>query len=199
MFGENYFTYPRFYSQMVSLFHDGCHFVEVGSWKGRSAAFMAVEIHNSGKKIKFDCVDTWKGSETEEQHQNDKFVKTDTLYEKFLENTRRVNHIITPIRKSSVEAAKDYADASLDFVFIDGDHRYECVLEDIKAWLPKIKNLGVIAGHDYGWCTDVRKAVHEVLGIGEGGYSDSYEEGYSSYDDDFGEGCWVYQVITEKE
>ena len=58
--GQDWFTYPQLYKGMVEKFNEGSHFVEVGVWKGRSASFMAVEIHNSGKKIKFDCVDTWE-------------------------------------------------------------------------------------------------------------------------------------------
>ena len=60
MFEEGYFTYPNLYHNMVKMFPTNSHFVEVGVWKGRSAAFMAVEINNSGKNIRFDCVDTWK-------------------------------------------------------------------------------------------------------------------------------------------
>jgi len=49
MFEEGYFTYPNLYHNMVKMFPTNSHFVEVGVWKGRSAAFMAVEINNSGK------------------------------------------------------------------------------------------------------------------------------------------------------
>ena len=45
------------YKKMVDRFDSGSHFVEVGAFLGRSAVFMAVEIINSGKNIKFDCVD----------------------------------------------------------------------------------------------------------------------------------------------
>jgi hypothetical protein len=155
---------------------------------------MAVEINNSGKVIRFDCVDTWKGSFTEEPHQNDLSVKSGTLYEKFMSNTERVKHIITPIRGDSVSVASQYADDSLDFVFIDGDHRYECVKADIEAWLPKMKSGSILAGHDYGWCEDVRRAVHEVLGEGTDSYTDRYGIGYKSYDDPWGEGCWIINI-----
>lgn len=56
--GEDWFTYPNLYKEMVEKSSNGSLFVEVGSWKGRSASFMAVEILNSKKDIKFDCVDT---------------------------------------------------------------------------------------------------------------------------------------------
>ena len=194
MFEEGYFTYPNLYSFSVQNFPTNSHFVEVGCWKGRSAAYMAVEIHNSGKSIRFDCVDTWAGSVTEEPHQTDEYVQSGTLYEKFLSNTETVKHIITPKRGDSVEMAESYEDDSLDFVFIDGDHRYEFVKADIEAWVPKVKSGGIVSGHDYGWCTDVRAAVHEYFGEGEGKFEDQYGVGYASYSDPWREGCWIVKI-----
>lgn len=193
MFEDGMFTYPNLYKRMVDLFSNGSHFVEIGSWKGQSASFMAVEIHNSEKNIKFDCVDHWgdlPGTPNSEEY----YVKNGILYEKFLSNTERVKHIINPVRLDSMTAVKNYEDRSLDFVFIDGDHNYDPVVADIKAWLPKIKQLGVLAGHDYGWCEGVRRAVHDTLGDGVGKYEDRYGVGFSSYDDNHKEGCWVCQV-----
>lgn len=53
------------------------------------------------------------------------------------------------LRQDSLEAAKAIADGSLDFVFIDADHSYEGCKADIEAWLPKVREGGFIAGHDY--------------------------------------------------
>jgi predicted O-methyltransferase YrrM len=158
---------------------------------------MAVEIHNSGKTIRFDCIDTWKGSLNEDPHQNDQYVKNGLLYEKFMSNVDRVKHIITPRIGDSIELSKTYEDDSLDFVFIDGDHSYEAVKADIQAWLPKVKSNGLLAGHDYGWCESVRKAVHEVLGNGDEEYTDSYGKGFRSYDDPWREGCWMINIESE--
>lgn len=52
------------------------------------------------------------------------------------------------IKGSSVEAARDIPDGSLDFVFIDADHREEAVRADIEAWRPKVRPGGRLAGHD---------------------------------------------------
>ena len=49
----------------------------------------------------------------------------------------------------SLEAAKQIPDASLDFVYIDANHAFVDVVNDIDAWLKKIKPGGIIAGHDY--------------------------------------------------
>ena len=142
---EGWFNYPNFYKRMTDKMVDGSHYVEIGSWMGSSVAFVAVEIINSGKKVKFDCVDTWKGSS---EHQHVEEVKTDTLYEKFLSNIEPVRHVVNPIRMDSVLAAGLYQDNSLDFVFIDACHDYEAVKKDIEAWYPKVKGGGIISGHD---------------------------------------------------
>ena len=70
----------------------------------------------------------------------------------------------TIIKGDSVEAAATIADASLDFVFIDGDHSYEGVKRDIEAWMPKVKPGGWLMGHDYPQRAGVKRAVDE-LGI----------------------------------
>lgn len=159
-FGENWFNYQELYSKIVmECATDEAHFVEVGSWKGKSAAYMAVEILNSKKKIKFDCVDTWLGSS---EHVSDSYVVSDTLYELFLNNIKPVANLINAIRKPSVEAANLYKNDSLDFVFIDACHDYSCVLEDINAWLPKLKTNCIIAGHDIHH-PDVFNAVNDRL------------------------------------
>lgn len=160
-FGENWFTYPHLYKKMVEKFPSKSKFVEVGSWKGKSAAYLAVEIINSNKDIKLDCVDTWKGSA---EHVDDEYVKKNSLYELFIKNTFSLSSVINPIKMDSVDASKKYEDNSIDFVFIDANHKYIHVKNDIEAWFPKVKIGGVMAGHDYknGW-TDVDKAVDEFF------------------------------------
>ena len=104
------------YKKMVSRFDSGSHFVEVGAFLGRSAVFMAVEIINSGKNIKFDCVDHWEGSE---EHNDNDEVNLERLYEDFLENIKPVKGVINPIRANSIEASKLYKSNSLDFLMRD--------------------------------------------------------------------------------
>lgn len=169
--GEDWFTYPNLYKSMVEKF-DNAHFVEVGSWKGRSASFMAVEIFNSGKNIKFDCVDLWEYSESQKDLSE---VQYKDIFKQFMEYTFPVKDIINPIKGNSVAVAKTYKNKSLDFVFIDAAHDYDNVKADINAWLPKVKKGGVIAGHDYDSSNGVRQAVQEII---------------SNFTTQ--EGCWVH-------
>lgn len=165
--GENWFDYQELYKDMVTFHQDNSHFVEVGSWKGRSACFMGVEIINSGKKIKLDCVDTWLGSEEHINpnsiHFNEELVKDKNwLFDIFITNISKLKGVVTPIRLESAKASKIYEDESLDFVFIDAAHDYENVMLDLKSWYPKVKKGGYFAGHDYNH-EPIIKAVNDFF------------------------------------
>jgi predicted O-methyltransferase YrrM len=139
----------------------GAVFVEIGCWKGRSAAFMGVEIINSGKKITFFTVDHFEGSVN---HGNDPDVKAGTLEQTARANLAPLGGVVNVIAKRSTEAAADFAGGSIDFLFIDGQHDYENVKADLLAWLPKMKRPGgIIAGDDANW-PGVKEAAREVLG-----------------------------------
>ena len=171
-FGENWFTYPIFYSDMVKKFPHGSEFVEVGSWKGKSSSYMAVEIANSNKKIEFTCIDTWEGSS---EHVN---LDLSELYELFKNNMKPVENYYRSIRMASIHASRLFENNSLDFVFIDASHEYSDVKNDILAWKPKVKKDGILAGHDYD-AKGVDKAINELL----------YNQFYIT------EGCWVHSII----
>lgn len=66
------------------------------------------------------------------------------------------------IYKPSVEAALYIPTATLDFVYIDGDHTYEGVLSDLKSYYPKVVKGGLVSGHDYA-SPGVSKAVGEFM------------------------------------
>lgn len=187
--GEKWFTYPNLYKSIVQTFPTNSHFVEVGTWKGMSAAYMAVEIVNSGKNIKFDCVDTWEYLDSQKEIPKNAF---ENLYDIFLKNIEPVKHVITPVRAISWEAAQKYADNSLDFVFIDAAHDYESVKKDINAWYPKIKKEGILAGHDYTWCIDVKNAVDDFFTAPRNG---TLAAQIKTTD----EGCWIYGPCTSTE
>jgi SAM-dependent methyltransferase len=139
------------YRAAVESATDGAHFVEVGCWKGRSAAFMAVEIINSGKQIIFDCVDHFQGSEEHLDTTSDGYdadAAQGRLLQVFTQNMQPIAGYYNIVVQPSIEAALRYADGSLDFVFIDASHDYDNVKADILAWWSKVKPGGMLAGHD---------------------------------------------------
>lgn len=52
------------------------------------------------------------------------------------------------LRKTSIEAARDIPDESLDFIYIDGNHAYDYVYEDMEAWWPKLRKGGFMVCDD---------------------------------------------------
>jgi hypothetical protein len=158
---QNWFDFQDFYRKQVLSANNGSHFVEVGSWKGSSTVYMAVEIANSGKLIQFDAVDTWGG---DAETGGSDASNPDWLYDEFRKNIAPVLSYVNPIRMASVDASKTYKNKSLDLVYIDANHTYDYVKQDILSWLPKIKEGGIIAGHDYATDWDgVVKAVNEIF------------------------------------
>ncbi len=137
--------------------------VEVGSFIGRSAILMANHIRNSHKPIAFFVVDHFKGS-NDAIHQMLAAEGGGSFRALFEKNLTRagVRKLVTVFEGDSAEMAKNFADASLDFVFIDAEHTFERVMGDIKAWLPKVKPGGILAGHDFNWI-QVKAAVMVLL------------------------------------
>lgn len=159
------FNFQDLYSRMVEEAPDSAYFVEVGTFLGKSAAYMAVEIINSKKGIIFDVIDTFQGSPGDIEH--GKFVqqRTGDYYSTFLTHVRPVLGVLRPYPMRSIAASDKYASETLDFVYIDAAHDYFSVWQDIKAWLPKVKPGGYIGGHDYrSNCPGVWKAVGEMFG-----------------------------------
>lgn len=70
------------------------------------------------------------------------------------------------IRKTSVEAAPDFEDGCLDFVFIDAFHDYENCFNDISFWHHRVREGGYVMGHDWehGGHPGVQQAVVEHYG-----------------------------------
>lgn len=68
-------------------------------------------------------------------------------------------------RLHSATASCLFQPASLDFVYIDGDHSYSAVDIDVRLWLPKVKPGGYVGGHDYfnTTCPGVRQVVNKYI------------------------------------
>lgn len=137
------------------FFSTGMTMVEIGSYAGSSASVFASLVG------KLYCVDSWTPYDPLDPA-SDAVGLLEA--EKTFDQVVLAHSNVVKLKMTSLQAAALFPDRSLDAVYIDGDHRYESVLADLKAWLPKIRMSGVIAGHDYGNSPGVRKAVDEVIG-----------------------------------
>lgn len=116
--------------------------VEIGVYKGHYTRKLA----KSGLQIY--GVDPWRPYPGFDRMEDGRVERQEELYErsrKFLSGCENV----TLLRKTSMEALEDFEDDSLDFVYIDGNHRFTYMAEDIFRWSYKIKRGGFICGHDY--------------------------------------------------
>jgi len=156
---KGWFNWPEMYTRAVHLAPKKAVFVEIGCFRGKSTACLAVEAWNSGKEITIHAIDLW-----------DTTKKIGCTVKEFMGNipkfggsrpSKRVT--INPIQMDSKEAANLFKDRSIDFVWIDGDHRYSGCIGDIRAWWPKLKDGGWMGGDDliHG---GVRPAVEEFFG-----------------------------------
>jgi hypothetical protein len=101
----------------------------------------------------------------------------DNLFKFASERLKKFGNKVDFLRESSTDASKKIDDNYLDLVFIDAEHTFDALRKDIEAWFPKVKNGGIVSGHDYnhGNFPDVKRLVDEWceeknydLNIGEG-------------------------------
>ena len=109
---------------------------EIGSYAGESAEVFAKHfsvVH---------CVDPW------DEFTGD-WSSMDDIRQSFDMRMEAAGNIIKHVGYS-VDVAPEVEDGSLSFVYIDADHSYEAVANDIMLWFPKVRRGGFIGGHDYG-------------------------------------------------
>jgi predicted O-methyltransferase YrrM len=110
---------------------------EIGVAEGIYSEVLCQNIPN----LKLLCVDLWsryakKGNSDQERC----FAIT---------QRRLAPYPVEYIRKPSMDALADVQDGSLDFVYIDADHRFDFVMRDVIEWSKKVRPGGIVAGHDY--------------------------------------------------
>ncbi len=97
-------------------------------------------------------IDSWSNSSyysAENCLKPSRFYKSaDDIYNLAVKKTSSYPNC-TLIKKTSVSALKDIEWRSLDFVYIDGNHKYGAVAMDLSLWSSRVKKGGIIAGHDY--------------------------------------------------
>ena len=147
-----WFSYVDLYDEVVQKVPPFANVVELGTWFGKSTNYLAAKIKNSNKKIKFTTIDTFKGTDNEDLHQNIVGSFNGDIFYEFIDNTVMSNNYDTfdIIKDTSKNAANQFSNCSIDFMMIDAGHTYEDVTNDLNIWYNKIKPGGYITGDDYG-------------------------------------------------
>jgi len=129
--------------------------VEIGTEHGRYAQ----KICEANPQLHLNCVDPYTvfpyylGDKEQEE--------VETFYQAAV--SRLAPYDATIMRTTSMEAVKQFSDNSLDFVFIDGNHHFEWVVNDAIYWSRKVKPGGIVYGHDYSDQFHVKQAVNAYM------------------------------------
>jgi len=126
---------------------------EIGVHRGHNAKSILKELNID----KLYLVDAWLNYEGIEWNRLN-IVENYEFVLKLFKNNKRVE-IIKDLSKNAIEFVNDN---SLDFVYIDANHQYKYVRQDITLWSKKVKEGGIIAGHDIYNFSGILKAVMEI-------------------------------------
>lgn len=137
-------------------FPEGGIVAEIGSYAGESAK---VFLDHGKVKVLF-CIDPWEGGyDDRDIASNSNMRRIEGLFDQRLSSY----HNFVKVKKKSEDAASMFPDEFFDVVYIDGNHKYEAVKQDILTYLPKVKKGGFLAGHDLN-VSEVERAILDTVG-----------------------------------
>ena len=139
---------------------------EIGVYRGGYSQVLLKAI----PKLKLFGVDIWELYPGYRDYWRDD-MQAD--YYEAIEKTK--NFDCRLIKDWSHEAVKQFADESLDFVYIDGNHNYEYTVQDISLWSKKVRRGGIVYGHDFeDWSHNWRRFDMNVINAVTG-WCNSYQ------------------------
>lgn len=124
---------------------------EVGVWTGEYSEVLL----KANPNLHLYSIDSWKVSAYDSWDQDNSNPLPGSREQAFFEDcyNQAVKNLspynCTIVRKSSMEALKDFPDNSLDFVYLDAGHDFLNFTLDIHYWKNKVRIGGILAGHDY--------------------------------------------------
>lgn len=128
----------------------------VGAEIGVERGLFSEVLLNTIPGLQLYCVDAWKAYRGYRDHVSQE--KMDGFY---LEaQAKLAPRGATLIRKFSMDAVRDFAPGQLDFVYIDGNHGFDWVMQDVIEWSRRVRSGGMVAGHDY--IRRLREPVHVI-------------------------------------
>lgn len=131
--------------------------VEIGSFAGESALLFML----SGKVGHLACVDPWNT----DYYRDNRIALAEASFDRV---QAAMPGKISKHKLTGLEflEARSESKVKLDFIYVDGDHSFECCRGEIQRSTSLIKPGGIICGHDYGYrkSPGVERAVKEVFG-----------------------------------
>jgi predicted O-methyltransferase YrrM len=131
---------------------------EIGVEKGRYSEALCKE--NPDAKIY--GIDSWKIYEGyKENHIQHHYDRQYFFAKRRLRQFKNYKFI----NKLSMDAVQDFAPNSLDFVYIDANHDFKYVLEDVTEWSKIVRKGGIVSGHDYRDTKNMHPGVYKAVDL----------------------------------
>lgn len=129
----------RWLYETARKLHSPARIVEIGSFKGRSTACLALGCVGTRKSV--FCIDTFNG--------NDSDFSQRGFFGDFRKNLEKLNlfQYVHPLVGTSREIGEHW-NSPIDFLFIDASHQYDDVLSDFETYFPHVRDGGLVAFHD---------------------------------------------------
>ena len=131
----------------------------IGAEIGVEAGLYSEALCKAIPNLTLYSIDPWKAYREYKEHTTQAVL--DSLYEEALTRLKPYNCRI--IRGFSEDVYKFFADESLDFVYLDGNHEFLHVASDLVHWNPKVRKGGILAGHDFR--RNSKKYINDVKDV----------------------------------
>jgi len=138
--------------------------VEIGSYMGRSTTFLAAAMEELGGPGHVVAIDPHTGDRQQLERLGASELPSLDMFRRHVEASG-LSHRVRPVVQTAHEAAEGWTGA-IDFLFVDGWHSYDAVMEDGRDWLPHLSEDGVAIFDDVGNYPEVRKAVQDLAAEG---------------------------------
>jgi predicted O-methyltransferase YrrM len=145
------FDFQHFYQRIAKELPNNARLAEVGVANGDSVIYLAQELKNLGKDFKIYAIDNMGYGG---------FFQMKTIYENIIKSG--LGDYIEVMPYPSLECAKMFNDGFLDFVYIDSSHTYKETKQEVIEWYNKVKDEGILAGHDFN-ADEVNRAVSQIV------------------------------------
>lgn len=140
-------------TELLSNIKKGGVVAEIGVDRGDFSEL----ILNLAEPSLLHLIDVWDS----ERYNNDLFESVRSNFENLIAKGRVQVH-----RKLSTGAVEDFPNDYFDWIYIDSDHSYKVTRDELRKYASKVKNDGIIAGHDYSignWVCSYRYGVIEAV------------------------------------
>ena len=137
---NDYFSANAFYfNNLLKKLTKNFKYLEIGSYEGNSALYVAKNFPNSN----ITCVDLWEGVE---EYEGKNFKIIEKNFDQNLNGFNNINKIKSTSDDFFIKNKTMY-----DFIYIDGNHKFDYVLRDCKNAWNFLNDKGFLVCDDYIW------------------------------------------------